>query len=1031
MDTAPDRLVASTVTVPEVSPAELYEVLVGATSQDPALLRESDKRLKQMMGLFGAFDALHDIASQKALPVPVRKQAIIQFKNEALKSWRSRKVQNDQHRQRIRNRCLTFLDDEDETIAIFNNVIASKLARQDYPSSWPNLVTDLIAIMNSSLQRRYNPPSEDLKDTLILQRSLHLLNLILGEFAAHKMLTGVRTMSELVDQLHATLYGYYSSISSNFTALNLEAINSPRSYNDILIAHRVYKCISKIAGWLWQRSDRTGKEQFTKKEAWFQQFFQNSAVQLQVLLDLRYKIVTSGSVNTHQSFKFIETLTTHIRHIGKFFRRLSQLSHARFVELPLCGNLVMFYWSLVVQATTRESGLIEDSPTAVYPVRILVQGMALFNENLAQWAPKRRDGTLNKNALSKEFVENAVTLIVGRFLPLNLKDLESWIANPEEWVNIDEKESEQWEFEIRPCSERILMHLSNQFADYVMPLLETAFKQVASQSTNDMQAIVQKEALYCAIGRCVLKLKAYIHFEQWAAESLVVEARSSDPNFRIIKRRIAWMIGQWVSQACVSPNLSILWDILVHLLSDRGPGSDMVVRFTAATAVRECVDTLEFDVNVFAPYIPTTITELVKLMGEADTLTGKTRIGNTLNVVIDQAGSRITPFVATITEPLSKLWSDAGADWSFKGSLLTSVTNLVKALKGDSTSLGHIIVPLVRASLREAINLDEDGLGLWKAALHNTLTVQSINGAPALLDLVPDAIKLLATNLDLLGKTVDIIESYMLLEGAQILQVCAVDLFKAFRQGFENVNITVNRKDLLVALNLIVSITPSSLWGEALHVSGLFAYLMKILLDGEIVTYILAEHIYIWARIVMADRQMFLQLMTATVPVLGMTEAKLYERLMDVWWDKFDSMSEPKHRKLCAMGMAALVSTGRHEVLERLPTEIFNLWSEVFLDLKESKEQMASAEPLRRYWEFDDTSSDTFYKDTTGTPEHDRRKLVNEADPVRTIKLTEYVGAYLREAEALYGAESFRAQYISKADPIILQEIEKALAEGL
>ncbi len=37
-----------------------------------------------------------------------------------------------------------------------------------------------------------------------------------------------------------------------------------------------------------------------------------------------------------------------------------------------------------------------------------------------------------------------------------------------------------------------------------------------------------------------------------------------------------------------------------------------------------------------------------------------------------------------------------------------------------------------------------------------------------------------------------------------------------------------------MALNLIVSITPSSLWGEALHVSGLFAYLMKILLDGEV-----------------------------------------------------------------------------------------------------------------------------------------------------------------------------------------------------
>ncbi len=101
-----------------------------------------------------------------------------------------------------------------QKIGKFNNVITSKLARIDYPTSWcvskyyynsifilivsrPNLVTELMVIIDSSLQRRYSSPSEDLKDTVTLQRSLHLLNLILGEFAAHKMLTGVRTMSEV------------------------------------------------------------------------------------------------------------------------------------------------------------------------------------------------------------------------------------------------------------------------------------------------------------------------------------------------------------------------------------------------------------------------------------------------------------------------------------------------------------------------------------------------------------------------------------------------------------------------------------------------------------------------------------------------------------------------------------------------------------------------------------------------------------------------------------------------------------------
>lgn len=48
-------------------------------------------------------------------------------------------------------------------------------------------------------------------------------------------------------------------------------------------------------------------------------------------------------------------------------------------------------------------------------------------------------------------------------------------------------------------------------------------------------------------------------------------------------------------------------------------------------------------------------------------------------------------------------------------------------------------------------------------------------------------------------------------------------------------------------------------------------------------------------------------------------------------------MSEPRHRKLAAMGIAALVSTARPDVLERLPGDIFNIWTDVLLELKEAQ----------------------------------------------------------------------------------------------
>ena len=57
--------------------------------------------------------------------------------------------------------------------------------------------------------------------------------------------------------------------------------------------------------------------------------------------------------------------------------------------------------------------------------------------------------TQSFTALSREFVEEAVTLIVTRFLPLNANDLENWVNDPEEWFTTEETENEQWEYELR------------------------------------------------------------------------------------------------------------------------------------------------------------------------------------------------------------------------------------------------------------------------------------------------------------------------------------------------------------------------------------------------------------------------------------------------------------------------------------------------------------------------------------------------------------------------------------------------------
>lgn len=46
----------------------------------------------------------------------------------------------------------------------------------------------------------------------------------------------------------------------------------------------------------------------------------------------------------------ITYLTSHVRAFGKWFRKMQQSSISRFVLLPGCSALIMYYWGKVVEA---------------------------------------------------------------------------------------------------------------------------------------------------------------------------------------------------------------------------------------------------------------------------------------------------------------------------------------------------------------------------------------------------------------------------------------------------------------------------------------------------------------------------------------------------------------------------------------------------------------------------------------------------------------------------------------------------------
>ncbi|KAF9534185.1 armadillo-type protein [Crepidotus variabilis] len=1023
-----------------VNPTEVYEVILGACSADLTILQASSKRLKFLVEMFGTFDALQEIASRQDLPLAVRQQAIIQFKNSVLNHWRSRKLLNDEHRARIRQRCLSFLEEPDQTIAEFNEIVVSKISRTDYPTQWPNLIIDLVQVIDKSLQNRYISLQEDPLDTLRLRRCLQLLNGILKEFGGIKLPTGMKTMAEMVTKLKMLLYNYYSKMSATFSAasLTLQNIGTQTAHENIALSHLVYKCLMKIGVWLWGKLEKLSPQEVEENMPWLEELVQNSATQVRSLWVLRKSVllplVANKSSMDDATRQTILVLTKHLRVFGKLFRRLQQLSIDRFTNLAISTELVLFYWGEIVDSTNYSESVISDSDDAAFPVRFLVQGLVLFKDNLSQWTPVKRSGMPNKNVLSEIFVRDAVKVLVTRFMPLKPTDLESWLTDPEDWVNLEDKESDHWEYEIRPCAERVLTQLCNQFPDFVVPLLRDSYNGVSGRLPTNLDEILLKEALYCALGRCARRAKSEVNFLEAISTTFTPEVRESSANFAIIKRRVAWLLGKLVAEECVMPNNTQIWDILAHLLIQ---GTDTAVRLTASAALRETVDSLGFDAKLFAPYLSSTIPPLIQLMGEADTLESKRKVNLTLNTVIERAGGLILPFVAAITAPIPTIWESAQQDLLLKGTLLDTVTKVVESVKENSLSLTGLVVPLVRESLTppNISHLDVDGLSLWLAALRNTPNISPPDSSPSLRELFPYAIELLSINLDLLGSVIDILESYYLLDAVYILQTHGPALFAAYLASFNQKAPMTNVRQTIQSLSLLVQLAPSELWGNPFQTSGLFLYCLKTLLAEECDSQISVECIYLFSRVLLSNRQLFLYLMSTAAAPLNHSEGNLLEILMGVWWEKFDHMGEPRYRKLTALGTALLVSTGHPEILKKLSTEIFNLWLDVFGELREAQERheqqdVRSASPtsLVRFWELDD-APDSYYHGTEGTPEYMRRKALYDQDPVRTAPLVTFIGSHLREAEAVVGPADFQV-YMQDTDATVLKQIQDALTQG-
>ncbi|KAG9092466.1 hypothetical protein FRC06_011913, partial [Ceratobasidium sp. 370] len=211
--------------------SDLYPALSAvaeAIRSQPARLKAAEAQLDVVLKVPGAYDATHELSAQKGVPDDVRQLCISRVKNMVVQSWRSKAIFNDEHRERIKARVMLFLDEENNAIAYHNETIAGKIARQDFPRSWPNIITNLLEAISINTQKRLANDMSDPKATLITRRALQVLVAILEEYSTKVIMTTTAVMIELTGTLLAPLSAFYGQFSGRYFArLNPETVNDP------------------------------------------------------------------------------------------------------------------------------------------------------------------------------------------------------------------------------------------------------------------------------------------------------------------------------------------------------------------------------------------------------------------------------------------------------------------------------------------------------------------------------------------------------------------------------------------------------------------------------------------------------------------------------------------------------------------------------------------------------------------------------------------------------------------------------------
>lgn len=963
----------------------VLQALTQATSQDTAVLKPAEEQLRQWETQPGFYSVLLNIFNNHMLDVNVRWLAVLYFKNGIDRYWRrvAPHALSEEEKTSLRAGLITNFNEPVNQIATQIAVLIAKVARLDCPRHWPELIPILL---------------ESVKGQESLQQHRALLTFYhVTKTLASKCLAPDR---KLFQELASNIYSFACSLWSHHTDCFLQQIYARDeaaalgSLERTLLSLKVLRKLT-VHGFL---EPQQNMEVMGFLNAVFERLKQFLECCRQVRPDspCREKLEKTIILYTKVLLDFLE--------------------HHPCAFIPLIQRSLEFAVSYVF--TSAGEGVAFE--------RFIVQCMNLIKQILKNDAYKpnkniedSKPESLEAHKIKTAFFTHPTLTEIGRrlvshYLLLTEEELAMWEEDPESFA-VEETGGDSWKYSLRPCTEVLFLDIFHNYSQTLTPvLLEMVQNLQGPTNVDDSVQLLMKDAVYNAVGLAAYELFDNVDFDQWFKNQLLGELKVSHHRYKLIRRRVIWLIGQWISVKFKSDLRPLLYEVILSLMQD----PDLVVRIETATTLKLTVDDFEFRTEQFLPYLESIFGLLFQLLQQVTECDTKMQVLHVISCVIERVNIQIRPYVGCLVQYLPLLWKQSEEHNMLRCAILTTLIHLVQGLGAESKNLYPFLLPVIQLSTDVSqpphVYLLEDGLELWLVTLENSPAL-----TPELLRIFQNMSALLELSSENLRTCFQIVNAYLYLSATEFLQNYAESLCRCFCDLLKDIT-NEGQVQVLKVVEIALKVSPL-LAPHMFH--PLLPAVFRGILDGERYPVVMATYLGIMGRVLLQNSSFFSSFLTQMASECSQEMEQLLGSLIEMWVDRMDSITQPERRKLSSLALLSLLPSDNGVIQDKF-CGIINITVEALHDVMTEDPETGTYKDcmLMSHLEEPKLSDD----EEPPTEQDKRKKLLALEDPVHAVSLQQVVYDKLKAQQSMMGDQGF-SLLMETVDTELVRQLQEFL----